>query len=377
MMRGELSARDHFDWPLFICAVLIAVFGVTNLYSATSVYQGTSQRAELYISQVQWLVVGGILSGVMVAIDYRHLERLGYVLYTFGVFTLLLVFVLAKDVRGSARWIEFGSFRFQPSEFTKLFLVIALAKYLHDDPRSEGRTLKDLLVPALITAAPALLILRQPDLGTASIHILIFGTIAAMTRLRWQSVALFFATVIPSLYIIYEYVLLKYQRDRIETFLNPEADILKSGWHAHHARVAIGDGGFFGSGFMKGTQNQFGFIPDQYTDFPFPVFAEEWGFVGTFVLVCLYGFLSVWSIRVASQAKDRFGAVLAVGSASIIFWHALINMGMALGVLPVVGVTLPLVSYGGSSVLTMMMSVAMIMNVSMRRHAGVPATDRL
>lgn len=374
MIRSE-GIREHFDWPLFICAALIAVLGVTNLYSATSVYQGA--RAELYISQVQWLLVGGILGGILVAIDYRHLERLGYVLYTFGVFSLILVFVLARDVRGSARWIEFGSFRFQPSEFMKLFLVIALAKFLHDDPRSEGRTLKDLAIPAGLTAVPALLVLRQPDLGTATILALIFLTIAMLTRVRWQSAALFFGSLVPSAFIVWNYVLLGYQKDRIIIFINPEADLLHRGWHAHHARVAIGDGGLFGSGFLKGTQNQFGFIPDQFTDFPFPVFAEEWGFIGCGALICLYGFLTVWSIRVASQAKDRFGAVLAVGATAVIFWHAVINMGMAAGVLPVVGVTLPLFSYGGSSVTTMLIAVALVMNVSMRRYAGVPAPGAL
>jgi rod shape determining protein RodA len=367
--------RDHFDWPLFIAAVSIALLGVVNLYSATSVYSGA--RAELYISQVYWLFVGGILGGVLIAVDYRHLERLGYVFYTFGVFSLALVFVLARDVRGSARWIEFGSFRFQPSEFMKIFLVIALAKYLHDDPRNEGRTLRDLAIPAALTAVPALLVLRQPDLGTASILVLVFLTIAAVTRVRWKSVALFVGTVVCAAPIVWTYVLLPYQRARITTFLNPEDDILRSGWHAHHSRVAIGNGGVFGNGYLKGSQNQFLFLPDQFTDFPFPVFAEEWGLVGCVILVCLYAFVAIWGIRVASQAKDRFGAVLGVGCAAIIFWHALINLGMTSGVLPVVGVTLPLFSYGGSSVTTVMVALALLMSVSMRRYSGVPSLDRL
>jgi rod shape determining protein RodA len=367
--------RDHFDWPLFICAALIAILGVTNLYSATSVYQGA--RSELYISQVYWLVIGGVLGGILVAIDYRHLERFGYVLYTFGVFSLVLVTVLAKNVRGSARWIEFGSFRWQPSEYMKLFLVIALAKYLHDDPKTEGRTLKDLAIPAALTAVPALLVLRQPDLGTASILVFIFVTIALVTRIRWQSIVAVVATIGVSAPVVWNFVLMQYQKDRVLTFLDPEKDVRGLGWHAHQARVAIGDGGLFGSGFMKGTQNQFGFIPDQFSDFPFPVFAEEWGFVGCFVLVCLFGFFAVWSIRVASLAKDRCGAVLAIGGASVVFWHAVVNMGMAAGVLPVVGVTLPLFSYGGSSVTTMLMSIALVMNVSMRRHGGVGSVERL
>lgn len=368
-------SRDHFEWPIFISAACIAVLGVLNLYSATSVYSGA--RAELYISQVYWLVVGGIVGGVLAAVDYRFLERFAYVLYAFGVFSLMLVFVLAKDVRGSARWIDFGPFSFQPSEFMKIFLVIALAKYLHDDPRSEGRSLRDLAIPAVLAGIPALLILKQPDLGTASLLLFVFLTIAALTRIRWKSVALFIGTVAGGAPLIWTYVLLPYQRDRITIFLNPEADLLHRGWHAHHSRVAIGNGGLFGGGFMHGSQNQFLFIPDQHTDFPFPVFAEEWGFVGSLLVIALYGFLVLWGIRIASQARDRFGAVLGVGCSAIIFWHAVINIGMTSGVLPVVGVTLPLFSYGGSSVTTMLVAIALLINVSMRRFSGVPATDRL
>lgn len=373
MTRNEARIRDLFDWPLFICVVLISVLGVINLYSATSVYTGN--RAELYISQIYWLFLGGIVGGVLIAIDYRHLERVAYFLYTFGIFTLALVFVLARDVRGSARWIEFGSFRFQPSEFTKLFLVIALAKYLHDDPRAEGRTLKELLIPAALTALPGVLILKQPDLGTASIHFIAFLIIAALTKVRWKSAALFIGTVSAVAPLIWTYVLLPYQRQRITTFLNPEADLHGGGWHAHHSRVAIGNGGLLGLGYLKGTQNQYNFLPDQYTDFPFPVFAEEWGLAGCVVLISLYMFLCVWGIRVASQARDRFGCVLAVGCSSILFCHAVINMGMTSGVLPVVGVTLPLFSYGGSSVLTSLTCAALLINVSMRRFSSV--TDRL
>lgn len=378
MIRSEAvgtRVRENFDWPLFICTAAIGVLGVVNLYSATSVYSGA--LSELYISQIYWLVLGGILGGFVVAVDYRHLERLGYVLYTFGVFTLVLVVVLGQDVRGSARWIRFGSFTFQPSEFMKIFLVIALAKYLHDDPKSEGRTLRDLAAPAVLTAVPALLILRQPDLGTATLLTLVFLTIAALTRIRYQSLLAVAGAVGVASPIVWTYVLLPYQKARITTFLNPEADMLKTGWHAHHSRIAIGNGGLFGHGFMKGTQNQFRFLPDQHTDFPFPVFAEEWGFVGCVVLVGLYAFLVLRAIRIASLAKDRFGAVLCVGSAAIIFWHAIINMGMTCGILPVVGVTLPLFSYGGSSVTTMLLAVALLMNVSMRRNAGVNAPGAL
>lgn len=372
MMTGHdyFRLRERFDWPLFISAALIAVIGIVNLYSATSVYSGA--RAEQYVNQVYWLVAGGILAVFAASIDYRHFERLGYVVYIVGVLCLALVFILGRDIRGSARWIVVGSFQFQPSEFMKLALAIALAKFLHDDPRGEGRTLKDLIVPFLLTILPVVLILRQPDLGTAIILMLIFFSIAILIRLRWASVASLVGIALVTVPLAWNFGLKDYQRQRITSFLNPEADLRGAGWQAHHARVAIGNGGLFGQGYMRGTQNQFKFLPDQYSDFPFPVFAEDWGFMGGILLLGLYGFLSIWAIRVASQSKDRFGAALSVGIGSMIFWQAFINLGMVLGLLPVVGVTLPLFSSGGSSVLTVLIGVGLLMNVSMRRNHFAP-----
>jgi rod shape determining protein RodA len=309
---------------------------------------------------------------LVTSIDYRHYEKFGYALYAFGIVLLVLVFVLGKDIRGSSRWIYIGSFSLQPSEFMKLFLIIAVAKYLHDDPKTEGRTLRDLAIPAMIAAVPMMLILAQPDLGTALILMLIFVSICALTRIAWKSLVSLGLAVAVGLPLVWTYVLKDYQRNRVTAFLNPDANILGSGWHAHHARVAIGNGGLWGQGFMRGSQNQFHFLPDQYSDFPFAVFAEDWGFVGCLVLVALYGFLVMWSIRVAATAKDRFGAVIAIGVGSLIFWHAFFNLGMVTGILPVVGVTLPLFSYGGSSVLTVLMGVGLLMNVSMRRFYVAP-----
>ncbi len=376
MMRQSDGLASRFDWPLFIAAVTVALLGVVNLYSATSVY-GAGPVSERYITQLYWLLGSGIVGAVLCAFDYRHIERYAYVVYAVAVFSLVLVFVLGRDVRGAVRWIPIGNFQFQPSEFTKLCLVIALAKFLHDDPKNEGRTLKDLAIPALLTAVPALLILRQPDLGTAMIHVFIFLTIAAVTKIRARSILLFVGTSVVATYIAYHFVLLDYQRARVEVFLNPEADILGRGWHAHHARVAIGNGQFLGNGYLKGMQNQFLFLPDQSTDFPFPVWAEEWGFVGSTVMIGLYLFLCLWAIRIASQARDRFGAVLCVGATAMIFWHAVINISMTCGLMPVVGVTMPLFSYGGSSVSNTMLAIALLMSVSMRRNMVRPSAAEL
>jgi rod shape determining protein RodA len=379
LRSGDIHAlgrvRDHFDWTLFITVAALAVIGVINLYSATSVARGV--HAEDYIQQIYWLVGGGLLATVVAAIDYRHYERLGYALYAGGVVLLLLVFILGREIRGSSRWIYIGSYSFQPSEFMKLFLVVALAKYLHDDPRLDGRTLKDLVAPTLIAAVPTALVLLQPDLGTALILILVFVSICALTRIQARSLVwLGVATGIVAP-VFWSYGLRGYQNERINAWLNPNENILGYNWDPHQARIAVGNGGWLGQGFMKGSQNQFLFLHEQHSDFPFPVFAEEWGFVGSLALVMLYGFLVLWCLRVASSAKDRFGAVLAVGVGSIVFWHAVFNLGMATGLLPVVGVTLPLFSYGGSSVMTVLIGIGFVMNVSMRRFYASPTRTTL
>ena len=364
------SPRDRFDWALFLVTAALAVVGVVNLYSATSVVRAS--LSDLYVQQVYWLVAGGILGALAAAIDYRWIERYGYAIYGFGVVLLLLVFVLGRDIRGSSRWIQIGSFSLQPSEFMKIFLIVALAKWLHNDPKTEGRKLGDLAVPAAFAALPVILVLRQPDLGTALILLLIFATIAAMMRIQWRSLAWLAGGLAVFGRLAWSYLLKPYQKQRISSFLNPEANLLGANWHAHHARVAIGAGRLVGEGFMRGTQNQFLFLPDQYTDFPFPVFAEDWGFVGSLVLVGLYAFLILWGIRVAQSSRDRFGAVLAMGVSALLFWHVFFNLGMVTGMLPVVGVTLPLFSYGGSSVMTVMIGLGLLMNVSVRRHQVAP-----
>lgn len=367
MADPGLQARDRFDWPLFITVALIAVVGIVNLYSATSVYGAA--RGELYLNQVYWLVAGGIMAIIVASLDYRYIEQAGYVIYAVGVLLLIIVLILGKDIRGSARWINIGSFGFQPSEFMKIALTIALAKYLHSDPKTESRSLRDLAVPILLTIVPVVLVQQQPDLGTSLILSLIFLSIIGLTRVRWKTAAGGLGTILIVGTLMWQYGLKEYQQGRITAFLEPEADIRGVGWHAHHARIAIGNGGFLGQGYMKGTQNQYLFLPDQYTDFPFPVFAEDWGFVGSLFLLALYAFLVLWSVRIASQARDRFGAVLAVGVGAMMFWHTMFNLGMVLGLLPVVGVTLPLFSYGGSSVITILIGLGLLMNVSLRRFS--------
>lgn len=310
---------------------------------------------------------------LVVAIDYRHYERYAWVIYGVGIVLLLLVFLLGNAIRGSTRWIVVGGFTLQPSELMKVFLVVALGKYLHHDPKTDGRTLKDLVIPGLILALPMGLILAQPDLGTALICAFIFGTIMVLTKLKLRSVLTLFGFFVASAPITYFFLLKDYQRGRIESiwasWTGDTQNIASSGWHTHQSLVSIGSGRVWGKGFMQGTQNQFNFLPDQYSDFPFSVWCEENGFMGAMLILGLYLFLVVWGLRIASLAKDRFGAVVAVGVSGMIFWQTIINIGMVSGLLPVVGMTLPLFSYGGSSILTTMLGVGLLMNVSMRRFS--------
>jgi rod shape determining protein RodA len=249
----------------------------------------------------------------------------------------------------------------------KVLLVLLVARHVHNDNKTEPRTLIDLAIPGLFILVPVALVMAQPDMGTAMILSLSSATILLMTRIRRRSLLALLIGVGTAIPLTWTYVMKQYQKDRITSFLDPEHDKTGIGWHALQSQTAIGNGQLLGEGYMQGTQNQFGFLPDQFSDFPFSVFAEDWGFLGALLLISLYCFLCVWAIHVASQAKDRFGAALATGVGALIFWHAVFNIGMAIGVLPVVGVTLPLFSYGGSSVVTILVALGLLMNVSMRR----------
>lgn len=369
-IRRGVGAREHFDWPLFLSVAAIAIVGVVNLYSATSPYIDMEKKtalADIYVTQVYWLVVGGLFGILVALIDYRNFERFAYIIYAGGIFLLLLVFVLASDIRGASRWIRVGGMAFQPSEFMKIPVILAVARFLADDPKTDARSLTDLAPAALLCALPMGLVMMQPDLGTSIIYLACTACMIGMTKIRTSSVITLLvsgAIAIPTMWL---YGLRDYQKARVTSFLDPEADLTGTGWHAFQSKTAIGNGGLWGAGFREGTQNQFGFLPDQYSDFPFAVFAEDWGFVGTTFLLCTYCFIAIWSIKIASMARDRFGAAVAIGVGAMFFWHTVFNVGMVAGILPVVGITLPLFSFGGSSVMAMLIGVGLLMNVSIRR----------
>lgn len=363
--------RDHIDWVLLGLVTVISLTGVVNAYSTGS----AAGVPDLYLSQIYYLVFGGCVAFAVAVVDYRHYERFGYMFYGVGIFFLILVLVVGTEVNNSTRWISFGAMfpRFQPSELMKVFLVVGLAKYLHHDPpHTEGRRLGDLLIPSGMTVLAMFFILKEPDLGTALLCLLIFLSIMLLTRLKASSLSVMLLSA-PVVGIIgWSYLLKPYQKKRVFSFLNsfvnPEADRLSAGWHAYQSMVAVGSGEVTGKGYMRGTAGPHHFLPEQSTDFPFAIFAEEQGFIGAFLLLTLYFLLVMWCVRIAAGSRDRFGSVIAIGVGSIFFWQVLINIGMVIGIMPVVGVTLPLFSYGGSSILTCMFGVGLLMNVSMQRY---------
>ena len=355
----------HFDWPLLAIVLLIASIGILNLYSVSS--SGEASGTPFYLKQFIWLLVGVVIMISVAFIEYRYYSDFAYPIHGVTFFLLVVVMGFGMISSGAQRWIRMGSLSFQPSEFVKISLIIVLARFFRERPSREGFTLKDLPVPFLLLLVPMAFVLKQPDLGTAIILFLILLSVLLFVKVHWASLLTLFLTGASVLPLLWGF-LKEYQKKRIYTFFNPNLDPLGSGYHIIQSKVAVGSGGIFGKGFMKGTQCKLGFLPEQQTDFIFSVLAEEWGFIGSLVVIGLYLVLILWGLRIAVTAKDRFAAILSFGVTAMLFWHAFINIGMVLGIMPVVGIPLPLLSYGGSFMVSTLMGVGLLMNVSMRRY---------
>lgn len=352
------------DWTLIGAVSVLALIGLLNLRSASLMTE-----ASAHVTQLVWFVLGGVVCALVTAVDYRLFDRLAWLIYAVTNGLLVLVLIFGKEVNGAQRWIEVAGFTLQPSELAKVAVILAVARYFSRTRRPEGFALRDLLAPAALVGLPMLLILREPDLGTALIVLFIFLTLLFLERLKartWLVLLVGLVTAVPAMW---KFGLKDYQRDRIDTFLQPEKYKFGKGWQARQSRIAVGSGGLSGKGYMGSTQSFGRFLPETRTDFILATFAEEHGFLGCVVLLGLYFFVVIWATQIGHNARDRFGAIVSVGVASMMFWHVVINIGMVVGLLPVVGVTLPLMSRGGSSVLTVLIGVGLLLNVSMRRHA--------
>jgi rod shape determining protein RodA len=364
-MRFDRRLITHFEWLMPLVALAVCALGVMTVYSATHV-PGAQGFSPLAIRQLMWLGGGVAAMIAVLAFDYRRLERSAAIVYALVLAGVLIVPVIGRVGGGSRRWIPLGPFSIQPSEFMKLALVVLLARYFARTYESR-LGLRAAVLPLVLTAVPAAAILAQPDLGSAAMLVIVALTMLLLggVRLRWLFAMA--APLVVAAPLLWKH-LKTYQQRRILTFLNPEMDPLGAGYHVIQSKIAVGSGMLWGKGFLRGTQNHLNFLPEQHTDFIFSVFAEEWGFVGAAVLVALYLVLVLRGVVIAARARDRFGVLLVLGLTSVVFWQAVINVGMTTGLLPVVGIPLPFFSYGGSSLLCLLVGVGLAMNVSMRRY---------
>jgi rod shape determining protein RodA len=357
---------SNFDWVFLLLILLVCGMAYFNLYSAA--YPPKSWGMPLYLKQVYLLLLGFFGFAFLIGFDYQELHSWNYPMY-FLIIVLLVVahFLLGTSAGGAQRWINLGVLKLQPSEPAKLMLVITLASYYSRNEIMDGYRLQDLAVPILLTTVPFILIMLQPDLGTALMLGIIFVSMTVFVKLRPSTYIIMICLAVVIGAVGWSQVLKPYQKQRIETFFNPENDPMGHGYQIMQSKIAVGSGGMFGKGYMEGTQGHLHFLPERHTDFAFSVWGEEWGFIGSVFFLSIYFFMLLWGVNIAMSARDRFGMLLCFGVVILIFWQAVINLMMILGFLPVVGIPLPLFSYGGSSLLTTLFGLGIVMNVRMRR----------
>jgi rod shape determining protein RodA len=365
MFRFDRQLIKNFDWIMLVAVLLIAAMGLVNLYSAT--YAGKAAGTTVFIRQLFFFLAGISFIIIIHLFDYRILLKWNYLLYAIVVGLLLTALLLGSHIAGTQRWINLGFFRLQPSEPAKLMLVISLASYYYRKDTGRGFTIRQLFIPMTLTGILFILVLMQPDLGTALMFAGIFVSMTLFVKLKWSTIGIILGGCSALIPIGWKFFLKPYQKQRILTFLNPEIDPTNSGYHITQSKIAVGSGLKFGKGYLKGTQGHLHFLPERHTDFAFSVWAEEWGFAGALFFLAIYFFMILWGLNVCLASRDKFGVLLAFGIVSLIFWQAIINLLMVMGFLPVVGIPLPLFSYGGSSLMTTLIGIGLLMNIRMRR----------
>ena len=358
---------EQFDWVLLILVACISLIGFVSIYSASVNYTNVFPY---YQKQLIWFSIG--LTGLFLTtlFDYRLLCRLSFWAHLALMALLIAVLLYGTGGPGSRvnRWIRVGPLFFQPSEFVKFTLVLYLANYFNDSRRINDLGLMDIVWPLCVTMVPFVLIMNQPDLGTASVLLIAAISIVFLVGLRLKVILVTGISGLISLPIIWFFILKSYQRDRILALISPESDPLGKGYQIIQSKIAIGSGKLWGKGFLEGTQAKLNFLPARHTDFIFSIFTEEWGFVGGIILIGLYVFLIIRCLHYVGKTKDRSGTILTVGITSIFVTHIIINMGMVLGLFPIVGMPLPFMSYGGSAMISNMIGIGLILNVRMRRY---------
>jgi rod shape determining protein RodA len=361
--KTSLYLKD-FDWFILVLALAIAVIGVIEIHSATQY----DKAENFYLKQIYRILVGLLLMTLAMSIDYHTLaENIPY-FYIIAILSLIFVLLFGRRISGSKSWISLGGFEIQPSELVKVVVVVALARFLCEI-RTEYLTGADILKGSSIVGLPVILVMLQPDLGSAItfIPILMVGLFLGGLRPKWM-----IGGVILCVFVIGAgwYNLKLYQKERIYTFIEPERDPQGRGYHSIQSKITVGSGGFWGKGIGKGSQTRLGFLPERHTDFIFSVVGEELGFLGTATVLSLYFIIIMRSIHIAQTSRDKLGIYISLGAVGVILFHILENIGMVVGLMPITGIPLPLLSYGGSSVLSTFVLLGLIINVRMRRYVN-------
>ncbi len=362
-MAKYRTVRD-LDWPLAIITLAICAVGILQIYSAT---RGTVW-AQAWWKQGLFVLLGLGLMWLVCSLDYHTLVGHAFVYYGLAVGALILVLLIGRQVSGGRRWLGFGPFYLQVSEFVKIVLLLLVARYLTElrTERLEGR---DLLKLGALVGLPMALVIRQPDLGTSLAYLPIAAVGIFLAGLRWKHVAVIavtLAVVLPLGWL----VLQDYQKARLASFLDPSKDPRGSGYQMIQSKIAVGSGGMWGKGVTRGSQTQLRFLPVPHTDFIFSAFAEEHGFVGVVVMLGLYFVLLMQIVQNAQTAPDRAGMYISMGVCALLLFHVVVNIGMVVGRMPVTGIPLPLMSYGGSNVLSVFVMLGLVNNVRLRRFVS-------
>ena len=356
----------NFDWMLLFSMLALCLSGLCVIYSAGYDPQSGTSPAMIKQSIAMGIGLGAFLFCML--INWTFWRRSAFLFYFLGLGLLGFVVFNGVVAGGARRWIDIGAFRMQPSEFMKVGIILVFARiFSSESAPKDGYTFWTMLYPCSLLVVPTILIMRQPDLGTALCLLLIGGSMLLMAGVKRGTLIRLCMTGI--LLSVPAWSMMKdYQRKRVLTFISPEIDPLGSGYHAIQSKIAVGSGAVTGKGYLQGTQTQLRFLPEQTTDFIFSVLAEEWGFIGSLFVIVLYGILVGRLLSIASRCEERFPAFVTIGVAAMMFWHCIINIGMVIGVMPVVGVTLKLFSYGGSSLISAMAAIGLVAGFTVRRY---------
>jgi len=363
-MARYLSRRD-IDWPLLLITLLICAVGVLQIFSAT---RDTSWQ-DAWWKQILYVFLGLLLMWIIMAVDYHTLLHHVPLMYILSVLALAGTYAIGKTVFGSRRWIPLaGGFHFQVSEFVKLVIILLVARYLTDLKKDELE-LKEMLKLAGLVVVPTALVLKQPDLGTSLTYLAVLVVGAFLAGLRWKYIAVIAVVTVLVLPVTYSF-LKPYQKARLVSFMDPERDPQGTGYQLIQSQIAVGAGGMFGKGPLKGTQTQLRFLPVPHTDFIFSAFSEEHGFVGVIVVLSLFFIMIMRIVQNAQTAPDRSGMYICMGLAGLLLFHMLVNVGMVVGRMPVTGISLPFMSAGGSSIWSNFMALGLVNNVRLRRFVN-------